>query len=104
MGIEVYLGKLVLYGCGDFLNDYEGITGHEHYRPDLALMYFPELDRETGDLRRLFAVTLRMRGLRLGRADAEGTAWLLQTLQREGKPLGTDVATDGPGALSLIWG
>ncbi len=28
-GIEVYKGKLILYGCGDFLNDYEGISGHE---------------------------------------------------------------------------
>jgi poly-gamma-glutamate synthesis protein (capsule biosynthesis protein) len=24
-GIEVWKGKLILYGCGDFLNDYEGI-------------------------------------------------------------------------------
>mgnify|MGYP001558666949 CR=1 FL=1 len=24
--IEVYRGKLVLYGCGDFLDDYEGIS------------------------------------------------------------------------------
>src|SRR5690606_9984554 len=31
-GIEVYRDKLILYGCGDFLTDYEGITGHERYR------------------------------------------------------------------------
>lgn len=24
MGIELYHGKAILYGCGDFLNDYEG--------------------------------------------------------------------------------
>jgi hypothetical protein len=29
--------------CGDFLNDYEGITGYERYRGDLALMYFLRL-------------------------------------------------------------
>ncbi|MGH1571072.1 CapA family protein [Methylobacterium sp. P31] len=40
-GIEVYRGKLILYGCGDFLNDYEGIVGHEEFRGDLTLMYFP---------------------------------------------------------------
>jgi poly-gamma-glutamate synthesis protein (capsule biosynthesis protein) len=28
-GIEVWKGKLILYGCGDFLNDYEGIEGYE---------------------------------------------------------------------------
>ncbi len=38
--IDVYRNRLVLYGCGDFLNDYEGIGGHESYRGDLALMYF----------------------------------------------------------------
>ena len=26
--IEVYEGRLILYGCGDFLNDYEGIAGY----------------------------------------------------------------------------
>lgn len=25
LGIEVYRDKLILYGCGDFINDYEGI-------------------------------------------------------------------------------
>jgi poly-gamma-glutamate capsule biosynthesis protein CapA/YwtB (metallophosphatase superfamily) len=27
IGLEVYKGKLVIYGCGDFINDYEGISG-----------------------------------------------------------------------------
>jgi poly-gamma-glutamate capsule biosynthesis protein CapA/YwtB (metallophosphatase superfamily) len=35
----VFGGKLVLYGCGDCINDYEGITGHERYR-SLALGAF----------------------------------------------------------------
>ena len=37
--IEIYRGKPILYGCGDFLNDYEGIAGYEAYRGDLVLMY-----------------------------------------------------------------
>ena len=45
--IEVYRNRLILYGCGDFLNDYEGIRGYERYRDDLALMYFADL--EPGD-------------------------------------------------------
>jgi poly-gamma-glutamate capsule biosynthesis protein CapA/YwtB (metallophosphatase superfamily) len=28
--IEIYRGKLILYGCGDFLNDYEGMRAYEH--------------------------------------------------------------------------
>ncbi len=27
-GIEAYKGKPILYGCGDFLSDYEGIGAH----------------------------------------------------------------------------
>jgi poly-gamma-glutamate capsule biosynthesis protein CapA/YwtB (metallophosphatase superfamily) len=41
--IEIHRNRLILYGCGDFLNDYEGIRGHERYRDDLALMYFADL-------------------------------------------------------------
>ena len=40
-GIEVHNGKLILYGCGDFIDDYEGIRGYEKFRNDLVLMYFP---------------------------------------------------------------
>src|SRR5712691_6421654 len=48
--IEVFKGRLILYGCGDFLTDYEGISGYEEFRGDLALMYFVELDSQTGQL------------------------------------------------------
>ncbi|MFW5947223.1 MAG: CapA family protein, partial [Gemmatimonadota bacterium] len=41
MGIEIYRDRPILYGAGDFLNDYEGIRGREKYRGELALMYFP---------------------------------------------------------------
>lgn len=44
MGMEVYRNKLIIYEAGDFINDYEGISGHEKYRGELSLMYFPELD------------------------------------------------------------
>lgn len=30
--IDVYRGKLILYGCGDTLDDYEGIGGYEAFR------------------------------------------------------------------------
>ena len=43
-GIELYREGLILYGCGDFINDYEGISGYEEFRGDLAVMYLPEFD------------------------------------------------------------
>ena len=40
-GLEIYRGRLILYGCGDFITDYEGIEGYEQFRGDLALAYLP---------------------------------------------------------------
>ena len=76
-GIEVHRGKLILYGCGDFLNDYEGIRGHERFRADLTLMYFPALDPRSGDLRELRLVPMRIHRFRLERAASQDAAWLL---------------------------
>jgi poly-gamma-glutamate capsule biosynthesis protein CapA/YwtB (metallophosphatase superfamily) len=45
--IEVHSGKLILYGCGDFINDYEGIAGYEYFRGYLGLMYFASVDTST---------------------------------------------------------
>lgn len=102
-GIEVWRGKLILYGCGDLLNDYEGIGGHGDYRGDLSLMYFPDLDPATGALRALRAAPMRMRRFRLERAPREGASWLRRTLEREGRALGTRVMADEQGMLSLGW-
>jgi poly-gamma-glutamate synthesis protein (capsule biosynthesis protein) len=87
--IEVWRGKLILYGCGDFLNDYEGIAGYEQFRGDLTLMYFPELDSDTGALRSLELVPLRIRRMRLEGASDEDSGWLLERLNRECAPFGS---------------
>ena len=64
-GIEVYHGKLILYGCGNFLDDYEGISGYETFRPDLSLMYFASVDDKTGRLLALQMVPMQIRHFRL---------------------------------------
>ena len=75
--IEFHRGRPILYGCGDLLNDYEGIEGHESYRADLAALYFLE---PGGDVE---LAPFRMRRFRLERA-AEGDArWLAKTLGLE---------------------
>lgn len=81
--LEVYRGKLILYGCGDFLNDYEGISGHEEYRPDLALMYFPRLDPGTGDLAALEMIPVQIHKFSLHRASKEDAKWLGEVVERE---------------------
>jgi poly-gamma-glutamate synthesis protein (capsule biosynthesis protein) len=92
--IEIYRGRLILYACGDLINDYEGISGHESYRPGLGLMFFPTLDPATGKLAELALVSMRMRGFRLNRASGEDADWLAATL-REASRLPVERAADG---------
>jgi poly-gamma-glutamate synthesis protein (capsule biosynthesis protein) len=101
-GIEVHGGRLVLYGCGDFLNDYEGIGGYEEYRGDLSLMYFVTLD-PTGHLRRLEMVPMQIRRFRLQRATPADARWLGEAIDREGRGLGTGVRLAEDGSLLLRW-
>ncbi|MEW5862628.1 MAG: CapA family protein [Pseudomonadota bacterium] len=81
--IEIYRGRLILYSCGDFLNDYEGITGHEAFRPELTLMYFATLEEPGGRLLTLALTPMRIARLRLHRASLAESDWLAQVLGRE---------------------
>ena len=101
-GVEVHEGKLVLYGCGDFLNDYEGIGGEEEYRPALTLAYLPELDPATGRLESLVMLPFRLAKFQLHTATAEETDWLADMLTREGQALGTRVDPEED-VLRLRW-
>lgn len=100
--IEVYKDRLILYGCGDFLNDYEGILGYEAYRNDLSLMYLPELDPATGRLLRMRMVPMRMSRMRLERARPADVLWLCEQLGQVSRPFDTDVFVAGDdGVLEL---
>ena len=94
--VEVYKDRLVLYGCGDLVNDYEGITGDEQFRPDLRLLYFVHLDGD-GRLEKLRMVPLQARQMRLWRAYGPDGRWLRRTLHRASRPFWTrfDVNPDG---------
>ena len=87
--IEVFKGRLILYGCGDFLTDYEGISGYEQFRGDLALMYFVELDSQTGQLVSARLVPMQMRRFQLKRASALDARWLCDLANKLGTQFGT---------------
>jgi len=89
--IEVHQGRAVLYGCGDFLNDYEGIPSRPEYRDDLTLMYFPTVDATSGELVELAMVPLLVRQFRLSRPGAADAEWLCDTLDRECRRFGARV-------------
>ena len=101
--IEVYKGKLILYGCGDFIDDYEGIAGYEEFRSHLVLMYFVTVDPSTGELQHLEMTPLEIHRFSLKRAGRRDAEWLGNSLTREGKPRGTSVTLAADNHLVLQW-
>ena len=99
--IEIYRDRLILYGCGDFLNDYEGISGYEEFRGDLSLMYLPRLCQATGRLIELRLVPFKIGRFRLQRASSGETTWLRNRLGFVCQPFGVTIGPDGDGTLAV---
>ncbi|MER6950796.1 CapA family protein [Nonomuraea sp. NPDC000554] len=99
--VEVYRGKLVLYGCGDLIDDYEGIHGYERFRDDLRLLYLASLEPESGELAELRMAPMRAWRMRLRRARADDSRWLQEVLDRVSRRFGVrcDLGPDGLLAL-----
>jgi poly-gamma-glutamate synthesis protein (capsule biosynthesis protein) len=102
-GIEVYRDRLILYGSGDFLNDYEGIPGYWEYRDDLALLYAATFAATSGELVDLGLVPFQIRRLQLTRPSNEDVAWLQQRLERESRSFGVSVRLQPTGKLIVSW-
>lgn len=90
-GVEVYKERLIIYGCGDFLNDYEGIGGHESFKAHLTLMYFVSVDSLTGKLIYLHIAPMQIKHFKLNRVSRADALWLRNLLYREGKKLRTKI-------------
>ena len=101
--IEVFKGRIILYGCGDFLTDYEGISGYEMFRGDLALMYLIELDSYSGELISARLVPMQMRRFRLERASATDAEWLCKLLNQLGTQFGTGTKLEKDNSFMLAW-
>lgn len=99
--IEVYGGKVILYGCGDFIDDYEGISGHARFRDDLRLLYLATVDPATGRLDALRMVPLQARRMRLTSTTDDDAQWLRSTLDRISRPFGVRVGLAPDGTLAV---
>ncbi|MEU5208618.1 CapA family protein [Streptomyces sp. NPDC020742] len=100
-GLEAYRGKLMIHGCGDFIDDYEGITGYEQYRDDLRLLFFVSLDPGTGRLHELRIVPFQAWQLRLRRPAQPDVQWLRRLLDRIADGFGPCVVSGPAGTLTL---
>ncbi|MEU8193627.1 CapA family protein [Microbispora amethystogenes] len=98
---EVYRDRLILYGCGDFIDDYEGITGYEEYRDDLRLLYFATVEAASGRLRELRMAPMRAVRMRLRHAGDEDREWLRGALDRIGRRFGARTGPAPGGTLVL---
>ncbi|MGM0516070.1 MAG: CapA family protein [Pseudomonadota bacterium] len=98
--MEVHRGRLILYGCGDFINDYEGIGGHDPFRGELSLAWLPTL--RDGRLTALRMLPFRMRRFRLNHPSEEEIDWLSDTLNREAGRFGAAVRRHDS-VLELDW-
>jgi poly-gamma-glutamate synthesis protein (capsule biosynthesis protein) len=99
--IEVYRGKLILYGCGDFIDDYEGISGYEEYRDDLRLLYFVSVEPDTGELVGARMAPVQARQMRLTLASHEDSQWVREILDRISRVFGSRIDLDPDGMLGL---
>jgi len=99
--LEVYRGRLILYGCGDFLTDYEGISGNEQFRGDLSLMYLVKVDPRQGQLVEARLVPMKLRRFRLNSASAADADWLCDLVNRLGAPFATQARLENDHSLTL---
>ncbi len=100
-GIEIFRGRPILYGCGDFVNDYEGISGYEEYRGDLRLAYFIEMDPVRSAVTSLTVVPFQSRRLQLRLAADADVEHVRAMLERECLPFGIRVTRGDDKALEL---
>jgi poly-gamma-glutamate synthesis protein (capsule biosynthesis protein) len=92
--VEVYRSKLILYGCGDLINDCEGTAEHGSLRGDVGCLYIVTLRSGSGRLDTLDIVPLQRRRFRLGTADAAAQEWLGQVFA-SGQSLGEQPVRHG---------
>lgn len=101
--IEVYRGRPILYGCGDFINDYEGISGYETFRDDLTIMYLIRFSASAGRLIELKLIPFQIRRFQLNRASRNDGAWLRETLDRESAKFGTRIVSKEDDSFYATW-
>ena len=101
--IEVYRGKPIFYGCGDLINDYEGIASQGHFDPSAVCLYFVRLSGETGALQQIEIVPMQLRRLRLAHAGPAARRGLQSLFETEGRHFDTGLQVQADGSWQLRW-
>ena len=97
LGVEVHRQRLILYGCGDLINDYEGHPKYRRMRPHLGALYIADVDAHTGILRGLRIIPVQRRRFRLENPSREDSAWLNRLIRHQSQPDASKQADAGHG-------
>ncbi|MDO8458772.1 MAG: CapA family protein [Burkholderiaceae bacterium] len=103
MPVEVYRSKLILYGCGDLINDYEGIGARGSLRSDVGCLYFATLALAGGHLQQLDIIPFQLKRFRLSKTDPSARSWLQQIFSVGGYSLAPLQIPLRPKGWSLRW-
>ncbi|MGE3906664.1 MAG: CapA family protein [Reyranellaceae bacterium] len=98
--IAVHRGRPIFLGCGDLINDYEGIRRYERHGPRLAALYAVAIEGTA--IRDIRILPFRLRRFRLERAGADDVRWLAETVNRHSRSLGTVWMPAEDGTLRLM--
>jgi poly-gamma-glutamate synthesis protein (capsule biosynthesis protein) len=103
--IEIFQDRLILYGCGDLLNDYEGVFSrvprYVRLRYDLRLLYLARLEPKRGRLLELRLLPFHPIRFRLYRAAEADVRWLRGQLSQDGARLGAELTFEPDCSLRL---
>ncbi len=92
--LELHGDRLILYGCGDLINDYEGLPAHPPWRSDLVCLYGLELDGDSGALRSLVLHPFQLKRFQLGPIGALDRRLLGHQIGLESAPPGWRCRSD----------
>jgi len=103
MGLEVFHNRPIFYGCGDFLNDYEGIGSYEKFHGEFGLMYLVTMEPSSGRLIRLQLLPTRISRFKINRASRQEALWLEEMLNRESRSFGVRIDLQPDLSLAVQW-
>lgn len=93
--IEVYNGRPVFYGCGDFINDYEGISGNDEFRGNLVLAYFVDVQVRPFKLKNIDLDCLMLKHFQLIKPPLKDVQWMFTTINHVSEGFQTPLQLDG---------
>ncbi len=100
--VELRRNGVILYGCGDFLTDYEGIAGHEEFRGVLTAAFFVSVQTKPRRSVRVELAPFLLRKMRMNGASEVDVRWLKDRLSRECARFGAEVLITEEGSRLIV--